>query len=65
MKYVWIVMLAIPDLIWAVLSVIDLVFSIKYEEEPHKFTINFFATHIAFITLYFFVSSFFTWLLVR
>ena len=38
MKYVWIVILAIPYVTWWVISVFDLVFSIKCEKEIEFFT---------------------------
>ena len=47
MKYLWIVMLAIPYSIWAVLSVFDFVFSIIYKREPYHFTVWFVAVHTA------------------
>lgn len=58
MKYVWIIMLAIADLIWIVTSVVDIVRSIKGKLKFDPITKACIVANIMFL----FLTSFFMWL---
>lgn len=58
MKYVWIVMLAIADLIWIITSVVDIVHSIKNECRFDTITKACIGVNLGFL----FLTSFFMWL---
>ena len=58
MKYAWIVMLAIGDLIWIVTSVVDIVKSVKDRSGFDPITKWCIGANLVFL----FLVSFFTWL---
>ena len=57
MEYVWIVMLAIVDLIWIVYSTIDIIRTIKNRDKLDFIT----KACIAFHLIMLFITSFFQW----